>query len=523
MSLSLPPDLFSKVFSASPVSLALCSWAENRFVEVNESFLRVVELARQEVVGRTLGELGLWPDPQERDRWLGHLAQKRRVREAECVFRTRSGELRQTLLSAEYLEHDGQWFVLLTSHDVTQRLSQEVQLRQSHKMEAVGQLAAGFAHDFNNILAIVQGYTSLLLAEQNLDQHFNKALKEVSTAAERAAHLTRQLLTFSRKQIMQPKTLDLNQVLQGMTNMLQRLLHESIALKFQLATQVPLVHADTGMVEQLIVNLTANARDAMPVGGCVAVATSCVDIEAPYLRQNPEARVGRFACVTVRDTGCGMDPATLNRIFEPFFTTKGVGKGTGLGLATAYGIVKQHNGWIEVSSQPGAGTTFKIHLPESTQTPESAVTAGKPGLTVPGGQETILLVEDETGLRVLVQGILQRYGYEVLNASNGHEALEVWEHHKDEVDLLLTDMVMPEGMTGLELAERIREDAPTLKVIFTSGYSVDLMGAKAGELKEGLNFLQKPYRPQTLAQTVRNCLDAKTPLPPPPAVSVAQT
>ena len=511
MSLNLPPDLFPKAFSASPVSLALCTWGENRFVEVNDCFLRVLELARHEVVGRTLAELGLWPDPQERDRWLGLLAQKRPVREVECVFRARSGDLRQTLLSAEYLEHDDQCYVLLSNYDVTQRLNQEIRLRQSKKMEAVGQLAAGFAHDFNNILAIVQGYTSLVLAEPNLPQQSAKALKEVSTAAERAANLTRQLLAFSRKQLMQPKTVDLNLVLHGLASMLQRLLKENTVLKFNLSPQVPLVHADTGMMEQVLVNLAVNASDAMPRGGQLLLTTSLVEIDAQHLRQNPEARAGRFARMAISDNGCWMDSATLSRIFEPFFTTKDVGKGPGLGLATVYGIVKQHNGWIEVVSQPGEGTTFNILLPESTKISEPA--SPTPPSAVRGGKEMILLVEDEPGLRVLVQGILQRYGYGVLNASNGIEALEVWEQHKHEVDLLLTDMVMPEGMSGRQLADKIWEESPLLKVIFTSGYSADLIGDKTGELKEGLNFLQKPYRPQNLAQTVRNCLDSIKPAP----------
>ena len=396
-------------------------------------------------------------------------------------------------------------------HDLTERLSHEAHLRQSQKLEAVGQLATGFAHDFNNILAIIQGYTSLVLAEQNLNPHCNKALKEVSTAAERAANLTRQLLTFSRKQIMQPKTLDLNLVMHGLANMLQRLLKENTNLKFSLSPQVPLVHADTGMVEQILVNLAANASDAMPNGGELVLTTALVEMDDQYLRKNPDARAGRFARIAVSDTGCGMDPATLSRIFEPFFTTKDVGQGPGLGLATVYGIVKQHNGWIEVLSKPGEGTSFHIFFPESTKTAEPS--SVKPAAAVPGGREMILLVEDEPGLRVLVQGILQRYGYGVLNASNGIEALDVWKQHKHEVDLLLTDMVMPEGMSGRQLADKIWEETPSLKVIFTSGYSVDLLGDKTGELKEGLNFLQKPYRPQSLAQTVRNCLDSSKPAP----------
>ena len=500
-------ELFGKAFRATSVPLAICTLAEGQFLEVNESFVELLGFKREEVIGCKDVELGIWAEASARERWLQLVIEKRSVRDFECRFRTKSGEFRNLLASAEVFQVGQSLCVLFSTYDITERVSQEVQLRQAHKMEAVGQLAAGFAHDFNNILAIVQGYTSLLLAEMGQEHPASKPLKEISTAAERAANLTRQLLTFSRKQFMQPKTLDLNLVIKRLENMLQRLLGESIGLKFDWADPTLSVRADTGMVEQLIVNLAVNARDAMRNGGQFTVCTSTIEIDAAYVRTHPEARPGRFACVTLIDTGCGMDTSTLSRIFEPFFTTKEVGKGTGLGLATVYGIVKQHQGWIEVASQPKQGTTFKVFLPVAepviVTAPEKPVVA-----PITGGKEFILLVEDEPGLRVMVQGILERYGYTVVSAGNGVEAFQVWEQHKENVDLLLTDMVMPEGVTGKQLADKLKNQKPSLKVIYTSGYSLELMGEDMEPLTEGLNFLQKPYRPQILAQTLRNCLDA---------------
>jgi two-component system cell cycle sensor histidine kinase/response regulator CckA len=320
--------------------------------------------------------------------------------------------------------------------------------------------------------------------------------------------LTRQLLLFSRKQIMQPKTLELNRLLQGLENTLQRLLGESSAVKFNLAFDTPPIRADAAMMEQVIVNLAVNARESMPRGGQFTVSTAAVEIDSRYVLQKPEARAGRFSCVTVVDTGCGFDPANLNRLFEPFFPAKGNGKGMGVGLAAVYGIVKQHNGWIEVTSQPGQGTTFKIFLPSESKAP-ATVTATPPG--VPGGDERILLVEDEPGLCTMVESILRRYGYQVFTAPNGVDALQLWKQQKGEFDLLLTDMVMPEGVTGQQLAEKLKAQNPALKVIYSSGYSADLVSGEGMELSEGLNFLQKPYHPQKLAKTVRDCLDAPEP------------
>jgi len=389
--------------------------------------------------------------------------------------------------------------------DVTERLNLEAQLRHAQKLESVGQLAAGVAHDFNNILTIIQGHSDRLVAQCEPNSPQVEPLRQVSAAARRAASLTQQLLMFSRKQKMQPKVIDLSKVIGNMTKMLQRLLGDDITLESNCASPMPSIEADTGMMEQIIMNLSVNARDAMPKGGKLSIATNAATIDDQYVQHHPEARPGQFVRLIVTDTGTGMTDETLTRIFEPFFTTKEVGKGTGLGLATVYGIVKQHSGWIETKSELGVGTTFTIFIPSTTKSFETSFERVCPRPDIKGGHETILLVEDEPVLRELARVILKDYNYEVLEASSGIEALKVWEKHAGRIDLLLTDMVMPEGMTGRELAEELKNRKPDLKVVYTSGYSSDVMGGDLG-LRDTM-FLQKPYPPPLLAKTVRDCLD----------------
>jgi nitrogen-specific signal transduction histidine kinase/CheY-like chemotaxis protein len=391
--------------------------------------------------------------------------------------------------------------------DITSRLSLEEQLRQSQKMESVGQLAAGVAHDFNNMLTIIQGHSSSLLAKPSMPEEISDPVQAIYFAAERAASLTRQLLMFSRKNVMQPRPLDLRETVGNMSKMLQRLIGENITLEFHPPAELPVVVGDSGMIEQVVMNLSVNARDAMPRGGQLSVRISIVDVNENHMQRHPEARAGRFVCVSKSDTGTGIPPENLSRIFEPFFTTKEVGKGTGLGLATVYGILKQHQGWVEVESTVGKGTTFRIYIPfvgaEQTQTEIPA----KP-ITIRGGTETILLVEDEKPVRELVARVLERYGYKIFQAETGAEAFEVWRSYKKDIKLVLTDLVMPNNMNGRELAEKMWAEAPGLKVIFTSGYSADIVG-KDFKLEPELNFLQKPYQPQALALTIRRCLDGK--------------
>jgi signal transduction histidine kinase/CheY-like chemotaxis protein/HAMP domain-containing protein len=390
--------------------------------------------------------------------------------------------------------------------DITSRLSLEAQLRQAQKMESVGQLAAGVAHDFNNMLTIIQGHAGMLMVKPSLPPELVDSTQAIYFAAERAAGLTRQLLMFSRKNVMQPKLLDLREVVSRMGKMLERLLGETIALQFRPPSETPLVQGDIGMVEQVIMNLAVNARDAMPQGGQLTIDTDPVLIDDAYLAGHPEARVGPFVRLRVTDTGCGMDAATRDRIFEPFFTTKEVGKGTGLGLATVYGIVKQHQGWIEVESEIGRGSTFNIFFPAHTESGKAEPQQTCPDAEVTGGKETILIVEDEPVLRQMAQTILRGCGYQTLEAGSGREALEIWNRHRNGVDLVLTDVVMPEGVSGMDLARQLLCAKPDLKLIFASGYSMDEVDPAF--VRDGhAAFLQKPYTHITLTKAVRDCLD----------------
>lgn len=391
--------------------------------------------------------------------------------------------------------------------DITERLELEAQLRHSVKMEAVGQLAAGVAHDFNNILTIIQGHADLLAREAEAESENQRALLQICTAAERAGNLIRQLLMFSRKQILQPRQLDLNETVSNVAKMVQRLIGEQIKFEMFPSPDLPGVYADIGMMEQALVNLAINARDAMPNGGTIIVSTSEKWFEPVASPMNPEARSGHFVALSVKDTGCGMDEETLTHIFEPFFTTKAVGKGTGLGLATVYGIVKQHKGWIVVESQAATGSTFTIFLPCLPRPVEKFPAQPAASVQAADKTETILVVEDESALRELVVSILELHGYRTYQAENGVVALKVWEEHKDEIDLLLTDMVMPEGISGRHLARLLHEKDPDLKVIYTSGYSPGMAGQDIA-LMEGFNFLAKPYPPSRLVHMLRQRLNS---------------
>lgn len=431
------------------------------------------------------------------------------VENYEVVRRRKSGRLAHIALTlSPTRDADGQVVgVSVIARDITERKELEAQLRQAQKMEAVGQLAGGVAHDFNNLLAVMRGNAELLLLDAaGKDATETECLNQIVRAAERAASLTRQLLVFSRKQAMQARPLALDELVADVTKMLKRVMREDMALECRLGPQLPLVQADPGMMEQVLLNLAVNARDAMPKGGKLTILTEAVTLDAAAAHGNADRRPGDFVAMSVSDTGTGIAPEDLPRIFEPFFTTKEAGKGTGLGLSTVYGIVQQHQGWIEVSSQLGTGTTFKIYLPAIGR----AARASRTDLQerVSGGTETILLVEDEYGVRMVTRRVLESHGYKVLEASSGWEALELWERHGSGISLLLTDMVMGDRVSGRELAEQLRARKPGLKVVFLSGYSTDVIGHNTTFFKRPDNyFLHKPCEAATLLKTVRECLD----------------
>ncbi|MCX8155425.1 MAG: ATP-binding protein [Verrucomicrobiae bacterium] len=391
----------------------------------------------------------------------------------------------------------------------------EAQLRQAQKMEAVGQLAAGVAHDFNNILTVIQGNASFLEEDVGHRPELLEACQQITEAANRAGALTRKLLLFSRKQAVQAQAVNLNELVSNLTKILGRLIGEHIQMQYHYGAALPAVLADPGMLDQVIVNLAVNARDAMPQGGTLTLATSVAEFQEADLAAHPERRPGQFVCLSVTDTGCGMTPEVLRHIFEPFFTTKEPGRGTGLGLATVYGVVKQHQGWVEVQSEVGKGTTFRIYLPAQpvAQEKEDAVQPPDPP---PNGTERLLVVEDEAPVRMLVGAALQRRGYQVVLAASGPEALERWEEHHGEFDMLVTDMVMPQGMTGLELGRRLRAKKPGLKIIYMSGYSAETALAETSQDLR-TRFLAKPYATTALLQLIRDVLDGRPLEKPAPA------
>jgi PAS domain S-box-containing protein len=389
--------------------------------------------------------------------------------------------------------------------DITERRKLQEEFRQSQKMEAVGQLASGVAHDFNNVLAVIQMQTDLILAEGNLSPRQHEFAEGINRASKHAANLTRQLLMYGRRSILQPRELDLNETVRHLSKMLQRFLGEDVKMFVKFSTEPLFVHADPSMMDQVLMNLSVNSRDAMPKGGELRVEISAVEFDEASASECEHARAGSFVCLSVSDTGAGIAPEIMPKIFDPFFTTKDVGKGTGLGLATVFGIVQQHHGWINVQSEVGMGTTFKVFVPRLVKIavekkPESALKEAN------GGNETVLLVEDDTFLRALIENALSYLGYRVLQAASGVQALKVWGEHQKDIQLLVTDLIMPDGMNGRELAEILSGENPKLKVLFTSGYSADIMGRNF-EIKEGLNFLTKPYELSALASAVRNCLD----------------
>jgi PAS domain S-box-containing protein len=503
--LALSEERFSKAFHESPLPSAIQRLSDQRFVDVNQCLAEVTGYKRTEMIGRTPAELLLWERPAAADQWYEGLLRKELVRDQAANICNRAGTLHEVLVCLSPIALGGQPHALLLAQDVSERALLERQLRQAQKMEAIGQLAAGVAHDFNNILTVVHLHAGVMQETLELGSPHQKPLEQIAGAAARAATLIRQLLMFSRKQVMQFRHLDVNDTLRNAIKMLERLVGEHVQIDFRPQIPIPAIHADSSMVEQVAMNLAVNARDAMPNGGRITIRTSLETIHRAPTPMDPEDREGDYVCLTFSDTGSGMDTQVLTRIFEPFFTTKPVGKGTGLGLSTVFGIVRQHNGWLDVESKPNHGTTFRVYFAPSRQAAEK--TEPMVDTALRRGRETVLVAEDEEALRQMVVHVLRTQGYTVLEAASGRDALDVWEKANRPVDLLLTDMVMPGGIMGGELAKRLSMQCPRLKVIYTSGYSPGMAG-KDASLLELQNFLPKPYSVGKLAQFVRECLDA---------------
>ena len=503
---------FELAFKASAIPMAMMHATTETYLEVNESFIRLLGRSRDEIIGKTAKEIGLLARPEDCDNAMTELRRAGSVRDYAVRLVPKTGEPRDTLVSLEPVVLFEEMCVLVAILDVTEQKKLEVQLRQSQKMEAIGQLAAGVAHDFNNLLTIIHGHASLQIARPRQDEKLGHSLNQIKMAADRAATLTRQLLAFSRKQMMQLKPVSLNDSIERSQALLKRLIGETIKLTCDCSPILPMVFADENSIDQVVLNLVVNARDAMPEGGNLRVTTNVVEVLDAEAGRHPEARPGRFVRLSVEDNGCGMDTSVRTRIFEPFYTTKPKGKGTGLGLSTVYGIVKQHEGWVEVESAVGLGSKFHVFLAITDKLPENkGETAFFQIQPAPAKQhETVLVVEDEIVLREFVTAVLMDQGYNVLEAGDGMEALEVARQTEAKIDLLLTDMVMPNGISGKMLASQLVAQRNGLKVLFMSGYSRDLVD-NSNNLVSGVNFLPKPFDVAKLLKAVRSCLEAETP------------
>lgn len=494
---------FAKIFRASPVGIAVSTLAEGRYLDANEALLSLLGYRREELLGRTVTELRVWPEMADRNRFVEELRKSGAIRNLDVDLRSKSGELRATLCNFEQIEMDGEQCLLSLVLDVSERRRLAEQLRQAQRLEAIGRLAGGIAHDFNNLLTVILGFCDILARDLGRP---STEVEQIRRAADGAATLTRQLLAFSRKQVLHPRLIDLSEVVTRIQRMLERVLGEHVELSSRLAPpEAAVVRADPGQLEQVIVNLVVNARDAMVSGGRLTVATTVRDLSAGAAELPSDGVPGRFVVLSVADTGSGMDEETLSHLFEPFFTTKEAGKGTGLGLATVYGVVAQSRGFVRVASELGKGSTFEVYLPWLEGKPESLEPA-RVGSRPDGGDETVLLVEDSEPVRLLTRELLEAGGYRVLEAPDGESAIAIADRYEDTIHLLMTDLVLP-GTSGVSLARRMVELRPDIKVLYSSGYASDSV-LREGTLEGEVHFLEKPFTRSALAAKVREALDA---------------
>ena len=508
---------FRSLVTNAPYGICRCDSA-GKILDANPAFLELLgHTSTEELVGRHI--FGLYA---ENDQWFGladFLRSAAPFKGLTAEWKRKDQTTTVVRVSGRSVANNGEGLVFeLFAEDVTEHRALEHQLRQSQKMEAVGRLAGGIAHDFNNLLMVILGYSEFLLERLGAEPHLRGPAQEIASAAERASSLTRQLLAFSRKQMLAPRVVNLNDVATENIKMLTRMIGEDIDLVMVPGPSLWSVKADAGQIDQVIMNLAVNARDAMPSGGKLTIETSNVTLDEDYARFHAPLRPGEYVMIAISDTGAGMDGETQSHIFEPFFTTKGP-KGTGLGLSTVYGIIKQSGGYIWVYSEVAKGTTFKIYLPRVAASGEPATQVAAPVdyRKVEPGTETILLVEDEANLRYLARQYLEKQGYRVIEAADGAVAMQIAVAHEATIHLLLTDVIMP-GMNGRELAQRISEIRPNVKILYMSGYTENVIGHN-GMLDAGVRLLQKPFNLRDLKSKVREVLDA-TPTPPEVAMSM---
>ena len=500
---------FRSLVTNAPYGICRCD-SSGKLLDANPAFMQMLGYSSvSELVGRHMGTL--YADTHQWFELADYLRAEAPFNGLIAEWTRKNGTSTVVRVSGRSVSNgDGGTAFELFAEDVTERRALEQQLRQSQKMEAVGRLAGGIAHDFNNLLMVISGYSEFLLDRLGPDQALRGPAQEIASAAQRASSLTRQLLAFSRKQMLTPRIIDLNEVVTENLKMLTRMIGEDIDLVMVPGASLGSVRADSGQIEQVIMNLAVNARDAMPSGGKLTIETSNVTLDEDYVRMHAPLRPGQYVMLAISDTGAGMDAETQSHIFEPFFTTKGP-KGTGLGLSTVYGIVKQSGGYIWVYSEPAKGTTFKIYMPRVAERGEGVAQVAAPveSQKVEPGKETILLVEDEANLRYLARQYLEKQGYKVIEAADGAVAMQIVVAHEGVIHLLLTDVIMP-GMNGRELAQRVSEIRPNVKVLYMSGYTENVIGHN-GTLDAGVRLLQKPFNLRDLKDKVREVLDTNPP------------
>jgi len=486
--------------------------AKGKILWVNRAFTDLTGYGPEESIGQNPRILKSWDHDSSFYRTLWSTIQSGQIWRGEIKNRKKDGSVyteEMTITPVRSLSGDITNYIAI-KQDATEKKELEAQYRHAQKMEAVGRLAGGVAHDFNNVLGVIAGYSEILLDKLGPDHPAAKDLSKIKAAADRAASLTRQLLAFSRQQIFYPRIVDLNEVVQRMGDMLQRLVGDDVSIDVRPSIPLGGINADVGQLEQVLMNLAVNARDAMPNGGPITIETRNVELDESYQLKHRPVRPGPYVMFSMSDSGCGMDEATLANIFEPFFTTKEVGKGTGLGLATVYGIVKQSGGYIWVYSEPRKGTTFKIFFPRVTEVTETTIQPGERA-EARGGTETILLVEDYEGLREMIAASLRSAGYTVLEAGRAPAALELVAKHGGPVHLLLSDIVMPQS-SGVQLFKLLKISVPDLKVIFMSGYATEMLG-RHDPLPPEAAFIEKPFAKDSLLSTIRTVLQERGPRP----------
>ena len=505
LALRLSEEKFSKAFRSSPTFITISTLSEIRFLEVNDAFLEATGYKREEVINHTSSDLDLWADMTDRIKIAKQLREQEAIYNQEMGLNTKTGEILALLFSAEMIDIEGEPCILMVALDITERKKLESQLRHAQKMESIGTLAGGIAHDFNNILTVMVGVTSILKKRMPEDDPLKLFVEQIQTAVDDAANLTHSLLTFSRKQRISLLSTNINDVVSKFEKFLLRIIGEDIELKTILVDDHLNVLADFNQMEQVLMNLAINARDAMPGGGSLTIQTESVNIDSSFIKTHGYGKPGPYALISISDTGAGMNKTTREKIFEPFFTTKEINKGTGLGLSIVYGIIKQHNGYVNVKSEIGEGSTFEIYLPVKTQV-KAVIEAEKTAVPEPvGGTETILVAEDDSRIRNIITSILSDFGYKTISANDGEDAVNKFIENKDSIQFVVSDVIMPKK-NGKELYKEIKKIKPDTRALFLSGYSRDIIHQR-DMLEDGVEIISKPVKPDDLLRKIRSTLD----------------